>query len=112
MLSNATLQIPPSYIDCRRITENDIIYGLVSENEDNWNSRDLRSDDTSATLSNLVPGGYIVRLTVTNRGGRTNYDEQATGLGEMFSLYPLQKTSWCENTSSLPDNCVMYMYVA
>lgn len=71
-ISNYCLQTPNHY--CDEIIDNRLKYRLSSESEDNWREIDLSRSATSAEISDLEPGEYVVTLTVTNNQQLTTSD--------------------------------------
>ena len=73
------MQTPQSYDDCREIDDHDIEWKrLASSGSDSWESNDLGADSTSATVPDLEPARYLVRLRVRNEGGITTTSEEVT----------------------------------
>ena len=73
------MQAPQSYDDCREIDDNDIEWKrLASSGSDNWKSDDLGADSTSATVPDLEPARYVVRVRVRNAGDITTTSEEVT----------------------------------
>ena len=67
-----------SYNDCRKVENNEIEWRLASSGSDSWESDNLGAASTSATVSDLEPGRYEVRLRVKNEGGITTTSEAVT----------------------------------
>ena len=73
----STFQTPQSYDDCRKIAGSDIGWKrLASSYSDSWESDDLGPTSTSATVPDLEPAHYVVRLVVENEGGITTTSEE------------------------------------
>ena len=74
-----TLQAPHSHDDCRKIEANEIEWkNLASSSSD---SDDLEVTSTSATVRDLEPARYEVKLTVRNEGGITTTSEVTVEFG-------------------------------
>ena len=72
-------QTPRSYDDCRKIDDNDIQWKrLISSGSGSWNTNDLEVTRTSATVPDLEPARYAVRLRVRNKGGIATTSEEVT----------------------------------
>lgn len=52
-----------------------IHYRLSSESEENWEIIDLEQTDRSASIPNLDPGRYYVRVVFNDAEGVTSYSE-------------------------------------
>ena len=74
----STFQTPQSHDDCRKIADNDIEWRLASSVSGSWESDDLQATSTSATVPDLEPARYEVRLRVENEGGIITTSEEAT----------------------------------
>ena len=73
----SSFQTPQSYDDCRKIADNDIDWKrLASSDSDSWESDDLGPTSTSATVPDLEPAHYVVRLVVENEGGITTTSQE------------------------------------
>ena len=78
------LQAPSYYTDCRKIRDIDVWYRLSSESQSTKN--DYSSTDTTATLTNIDPGEYVVQVIMANGGDISTYSEKTITVDYSKSL--------------------------